>query len=172
VSVTTKGSVRQNWEIKCPEVRLIDDDNNQLGIVNIKDARQKAEEAGLDLVEISPNAKPPVCKIMDFGKYCYELGKKEKEAKKKQKQIDVKEVKFTYKIGEHDYQTKLRNCIRFLTKGAKVKVSMFFRGREKAHIDLGEKLLDRVLLDLAEYAVVDKRTPLLGSMITMILSPK
>lgn len=170
--MTTKGSVRQNWEIKCPEVRLIDDDNNQLGIVNIKDARQKAEEAGLDLVEISPNAKPPVCKIMDFGKYCYELGKKEKEAKKKQKQIDVKEVKFTYKIGEHDYQTKLRNCIRFLTKGAKVKVSMFFRGREKAHIDLGEKLLDRVLLDLAEYAVVDKRTPLLGSMITMILSPK
>lgn len=170
--MAAKGAARQNWEIKCPEVRLIDEEGNQLGITNIKEARQRAEDVGLDLVEISPNAKPPVCKIMDYGKYCYELGKKEKEAKKKQKQIDVKEVKFTYKIGEHDYQTKLRNCIRFLKKGNKVKVSMFFRGREKAHISLGEKLLDRLLVDVDEFASVDKRTPLVGSMITMVLSPK
>lgn len=167
-----KNAARQNWEIKSPEVRLIDENGEQVGVVSIKEARKRAEDASFDLVEISPNAKPPVCKIMDFGKYCYEIEKKDKEAKKKQKQFDLKEVKFTYKIGEHDYQTKLRNCVRFLTKGNKVKVSMFFRGREKTHIDLGEKLMDRLCQDLQDISQVDKRTPLVGSLITMILSPK
>ncbi len=158
-------NIRRNWQIKVPEVRLIDENGEQLGVVNSKDAKDKANESGLDLVEISPNAKPPVCKIMDYGKYVYDLEKKEKESKKKQKTVDIKEVKFTYKIGEHDYQTKLRNCIRFLDKGDKLKVSMFFRGREKAHVNLGEALIDRITEDLKEYGKIERRLPFAGSSI-------
>ena len=167
-----KNSVRHNWEIKSPQIRLIDENGNQVGIVSNKIAKNKADEAGLDLVEISPNAKPPVCKIMDYGKYCYEIGKKEKESKKKQKSFDVKEMRFTSKIEEHDYQTKLRSCERFLEKGNKVKVTMLFRGREKMHIDLGEAILNRLCNDLEHISQVDKRSKLEGRFITMILSPK
>jgi len=167
-----KTNVRHNWEIRAPQIRLIDENGNQVGIVTNKVARNKADEAGLDLVEISPNASPPVCKIMDYGKYCYELGKKEKESKKKQKHFDVKEVRFTSKIEEHDYQTKLRSCERFLEKGNKVKITMLFRGREKMHIDLGEAILNRLCSDLEQLSQVDKRTALEGKIITMILSPK
>jgi len=109
---------------------------------------------------------------MDYGKYCYSLSKKEKEAKKKQKHFELKEVKFTSKIEEHDYQTKKRNCERFLEKGNKVKISMLFRGREKMHLDLGEAILNRLCTDLEQLAIVDKRTPLEGSFITVILAPK
>ncbi|MFH1383775.1 MAG: translation initiation factor IF-3 [Candidatus Omnitrophota bacterium] len=167
-----KHHIRQNWQIKAPQVRLIDENGAQVGVVSSKEALKMAETAGLDLIEISPNATPPVCKITDYGKYCYLLVKKEKESKKKQKNVDVKEVKFTYKIGEHDYQTKMRNCVRFLEKGHNVKISMFFRGREKAHIDLGEVVLNRICTDLEDLAQVDKRTRLMGSTITMILTPK
>ena len=167
-----KVSIKHNWEIKSPQIRLIDENGNQVGVVTNKDARNNAEEAELDLVEISPNANPPVCKIMDFGKYCYELEKKEKESKKKQKHFDVKEVRFTSKIEEHDYQTKLRNCERFLEKGNKVKITMIFRGREKMHIDLGDVILNRLSSDLEQFAQIDKRSRLEGRAITMIFSPK
>ena len=136
------------------------------------DAYQRAQEEELDLVEISPNANPPVCKIMDYGKYCYEIQKKEKDAKKKQRVIELKEVKFTSKIGENDYQTKMRNCMRFLNKGNKVKISVFFRGREKMHQDLGDVLLNRIAEELDDIAIVDKRTNLIGNNMTMILSSK
>ncbi len=164
-------NVRKNNQIRVPEVRLIDENGNQVGIVPTKEALHIAQEAGLDLVEVSPTAKPPVCKVMDYGKYLYELEKKEKEAKKKQKHIEVKEVKFRYKIGEHDYQTKLRNCIKFLEKGNKVKITMFFRGREKAHVDLGEELLERIISDLSEYGQVEKRTPMVGNTMNAIIVP-
>lgn len=150
---------------------MISSDGQQVGIVANAEAYRMAQEEGLDLVEISPTAKPPVCKIMDYGKYCYELQKKEKEAKKKQSQVQLKEVKFTPKIGEHDYQTKLRNCIRFLNKGNKLKISVFFRGREKMHQDLGDVLLNRLIEDLEELSQVDKRTKLQGNNMFMVMSP-
>ena len=167
-----KNYIRHNWQIKSPQVRLIDENGEQVGITTNKEALNRAKEAGLDLVEISPNASPPVCKIMDYGKYCYALNKKEKEAKKKQKHFDIKEVKFTSKIEEHDYQTKFRNCSRFLERGNKVKITMLFRGREKMHIDLGEAVLNRLCSDLEHISQVDKRTSLEGNIITVILSPK
>lgn len=138
----------------------------------MEEGLRRAREAGLDLVEVAPDAKPPVCRVMNFGKYLYGLNKKEKEAKKKQKVIEVKEIKLTSKIGEHDYQTKLRSAIRFLSRGDKVKVRMFFRGREVTHADLGVKIIERFLTDLEDYGMVEKRTGLLGNNFLVLIAPK
>jgi translation initiation factor IF-3 len=143
---------RVNDRIRAPEIRLIGADGENVGVVTPARAMQLAEEAGLDLVEISPNATPPVCKIMDFGKFKYETQKKEAEARKKQKIIEIKEVKFRPNTDTHDYEVKMRNVVRFLEGGDKVKVTLRFRGREMAHQDLGRNLLDRVAEDVKESA--------------------
>jgi translation initiation factor IF-3 len=131
-----------------------------------------AEEGGYDLVEISPTAKPPVCRIMDYGKFLFELNKKQAEAKKKQKQFQVKELKFRPTTEEGDYQVKLRNLIRFLNHGDKVKITLRFRGREMAHQEIGMKLMERLQLDTAEYAVIEQHAKREGRQLLMVLSPK
>ncbi len=152
-------------------MRLIDQNGEQVGIVPLAQARRMAEEAELDLVEISPNAKPPVCRIMDYGKFRFEQAKKQQEAKKKQKQIQVKEVKFRPGTDEGDYQVKLRNLIRFLSEGDKAKVTLRFRGREMAHQELGSQLLKRVEDDLAPYGSVEQRPRMEGRQMVMTIAP-
>ncbi|AXQ15834.1 MULTISPECIES: translation initiation factor IF-3 [Shewanella] len=164
---------RINEEITgVPEVRLNGVDGEAIGIVSIKEAQEVADEAGLDLVEISPNAEPPVCRIMDYGKYLFDKAKAQKEQKKKQKQIQVKEVKFRPGTDENDYQVKLRNLIRFLEDGDKAKVTLRFRGREMAHQNLGMDLLNRIKGDLEEYAVVESFPKMEGRQAIMVLAPK
>jgi translation initiation factor IF-3 len=143
-----------------------------VGVVPIREALIMAEEAGLDLVEISPNASPPVCKILDFGKFKYELQKKESEARKKQKVIEVKEIKLRPGIDEHDYQVKMRSVHRFLEEGDKVKVTMRFRGREMVHQELGMKVLDRVRAELESLAKVEQMPRLEGRQMIMVMAPK
>ena len=150
---------------------MIGADGNQVGIVDIELARQKAVEAGLDLVEIVPNADPPVCRIMDHGKYRYEHSKQKQQAKKKQKKTTVKEIKFRPGTEEADYQVKLRNLIKFLSAGDKTKVTLRFRGREMVHQDLGAKLLERVEADLEEYGKVEQYPKLEGRQMVMVLAP-
>ncbi|HXH03178.1 MAG TPA: translation initiation factor IF-3 [Candidatus Competibacteraceae bacterium] len=162
---------RVNDEITAREVRLIGKDGNQIGIVSLAQAKQIAEDEDLDLVEISPNAKPPVCRIMDYGKFKFEQAKKAQEAKKKQKQIQVKEIKFRPGTDEGDYQVKLRNLIRFLTEGDKAKVTLRFRGRELAHQELGLKLLQRIEDDLKEHGTVEQRPKMEGRQMVMVLAP-
>jgi translation initiation factor IF-3 len=163
---------RINQQISIPEVRLIDAEGQQVGIVSTREALRAAEEVGLDLVEISPTAKPPVCRIMDYGKYLFEISKKQAEAKKKQKQIQVKELKFRPTTEEGDYQVKLRNLIRFLEHGDKVKITLRFRGREVAHQELGMKILERLQLDTAEFGIVEQHAKREGRQLMMVLSPK
>lgn len=153
-------------------MRLIGADGSQLGVVTRRTALQHAEEANLDLVEISPNAEPPVCRIMDYGKFLFEQGKKNNLAKKKQKKIEVKEMKFRPGTEEGDYQVKLRNLIRFLERGDKAKVTLRFRGREMSHQEFGVKLLERVQLDLASYGVVEQFPKLEGRQMVMVIAPK
>lgn len=148
------------------------DEGEQLGIVSLREALFKAEEAELDLVEIAPMAKPPVCRIMDYGKHKYRESKKLHEAKLKQKQIQVKEVKFRPGTDENDYQVKLRNLIRFLSEGDKAKITLRFRGREMAHQELGMEQLKRVEADLAEYATVEQFPKMEGRQMIMVLTPK
>ena len=143
-----------------------------VGVVPLREALIMAEEAGLDLVEISPNASPPVCKILDFGKFKYELQKKESEARKKQKVIEVKEIKLRPGIDEHDYQVKMRSVHRFLEEGDKVKVTMRFRGREMVHQELGMKVLDRVRAELDALAKVEQWPRLEGRQMIMVMAPK
>jgi len=150
---------------------LIGVDGKQVGVMPTAEARKMAEEAGLDLVEISPAVSPPVCRIMDFGKFQYEESKRRHAAKRKQKQIQVKEVKFRPGTDTGDYMTKLRNLIRFLEEGNKAKVTLRFRGREMAHQELGMQLLKRVESDLAEYATVEQYPRLEGRQMVMILNP-
>ncbi len=150
---------------------MIGADGDQVGIVDIELARQKAVEAGLDLVEIVPNADPPVCRIMDHGKYRYEHSKQKQQAKKKQKKTTVKEIKFRPGTEEADYQVKLRNLIRFLNDGDKTKVTLRFRGREMVHQELGAKLLERVEADLQEYGKVEQYPKLEGRQMVMVLAP-
>ncbi|MBL8251243.1 MAG: translation initiation factor IF-3 [Candidatus Competibacter sp.] len=169
--MAANNELRLNDEITGREVRLIDQDGEQAGIVSLLQAKRLAEEAELDLVEISPNAKPPVCRIMDYGKYRFELAKKQSEARKKQKQIQVKEIKFRPGTDEGDYQVKLRNLIRFLNDGDKAKVTLRFRGREMAHQDLGSQLLKRVEDDLAPYGAVEQRPRLEGRQMVMTIAP-
>lgn len=161
-----------NEQINVPEVRLIDADGNQVGVVSTREAMRAAEEGGFDLVEISPTARPPVCRIMDYGKYLFELSKKQAEAKKKQKQVQIKEIKFRPTTEDGDYQVKLRNLIKFLNHGDKVKISLRFRGREMAHQDIGMKIMERLQLDTAELAVVEQQAKREGRQLLMVLSPK
>jgi translation initiation factor IF-3 len=153
-------------------VRLIDANEEQAGIVSFFEALKMAEDLQLDLVEISPNATPPVCRIMDFGKFQFQQGKKLAEAKKKQKQVQVKEIKFRPGIEEGDYQVKLRNLIRFLTDGDKVKVTLRYRGREMTHQEIGRALLDRVKNDSSEHTTVEQFPKMEGRQMVMLLGPK
>lgn len=153
-------------------MRLIDAEGQQVGVVKLRDALERATEEGLDLVEIVPNAEPPVCRLMDFGRFLFDQKKKKNEAKKKQKQIQMKEVKFRPGTDEGDYQVKLRNLTRFLTEGDKAKVTMRFRGREHAHRDLGLKLLRRVEADMAELSIVEQQPQMEGRQMIMVLGPK
>ncbi len=163
---------RINQQITIAEVRLIDAEGQQVGVVSTREALRAAEEAGLDLVEISPTAKPPVCRIMDYGKYLFEISKKQAEARKKQKQIQVKELKFRPTTEEGDYQVKLRNLIRFLEHGDKVKITLRFRGREVAHQDLGMRILERLQQDTTEHGIVEQHAKREGRQLMMVLSPK
>ena len=146
-------------------------DGAQVGIVSTQEALRMAEEQDLDLVEVAPQAKPPVCRIMDYGKYKYEQALKQKEARKKQTRVDVKEIKFRPKIDIHDYETKKGHVVRFLNAGARVKVTIMFRGREMAHTELGRKILDRLVADLDETAIVDQMPKLDGRNMIMVISP-
>lgn len=164
--------MRINEEIKAKEVRVVSSTAEQLGVMSLDEALKMATSQDSDLVEISPNAKPPVCKIMDYGKFRYEQQRKEKETKKKQKVIDVKEVKIRPNIEEHDYNVKLKNVQRFLNDGDKVKVTIMFRGREMAHPELGRKVLLRLAENVAEIANVEREPRLEGKNMIMILSAK
>ena len=163
---------RVNEEIRAPQVRLIDQDGEMQGVMSARDALLKAQGVGLDLLEISPNADPPVVKILDFGKYKYELQKKKNEAKKKQKVIVVKEVQFRPRIDEHDFDFKKNNIVRFLQHGDKVKASIRFRGREMTHMELGRAVLDRLLTEIKEYGAGENAHPdIQGNRMTMVISP-
>ncbi|MGV6838599.1 MAG: translation initiation factor IF-3 [Planktomarina sp.] len=162
---------RVNDRIRASEIRLIDENGENVGVVTPNRAMMMAEDAGLDLVEISPNANPPVCKIMDFGKFKYEQQKRESEARKKQKIIEVKEVKFRPNTDKHDYEVKMRNVLKFLGNGDKVKVTLRFRGREMAHQDLGRDLLLRVAEDTKEHGKVEHMPKMEGRQMIMIIGP-
>ena len=151
---------------------MIGADGEQVGVVAIADAQQAATEADLDLVEIVPNAEPPVCRVMDYGKFLFEENKKKHAAKKKQKQIQVKEVKFRPGTDIGDYKVKLRNLIRFLDNGDRVKVTLRFRGREMAHQELGAQLLDRVAADVEGHGAVEQRSRMEGRLMVMVIAPK
>lgn len=161
-----------NEEIRVPQVRLIDSEGEMIGVLPIREALARAAEAGLDLLEISPNAVPPVCKLTDFGKFKYEQQKKRNEAKKKQKVIEIKEIKMRPNIDDHDYGVKMRAMISFLEEGDKVKVTLRFRGREMAHMDLGAKVLERVRTELDEKAKVEQMPRVEGRQMVMVLTPK
>jgi translation initiation factor IF-3 len=161
-----------NYEINVPMVRLVDVDGEMIGIVPIRQAMTKAEESGFDLVEISPNADPPVCKLLDFGKFKYEQQKKKNEARKRQKIIEVKEIKLRPNIDDHDYDVKMRAATSFLDEGDKVKVTMRFRGREMMHQDIGMNVLMRVKDQLDPLAKVEQTPQLEGRQMTMVLAPK
>jgi len=163
---------RANEQINSPQIRLIDYTGDNLGVVPIGEALARAEETGLDLVEISPNADPPVCKILDYGKLKYEEQKKRNVARKKQKVIEVKEIKMRPNIDVHDYDFKMRAIHRFLDEGDKVKVTMRFRGREMAHQEIGMQVLERVRGDLEALAKVEQTPKMEGRQMTMIMAPK
>jgi len=164
--------VRRNEDISAPQVRVIAADGSQAGVMSRYDALQMAAAAELDLVEVSPTAEPPVVRIMDYGKFLFEQNKKAHSAKRKQKQIQVKEVKFRPGTGEADYQIKLRNLTRFLTEGDKAKVTLRFRGREMVHQDIGRRLLERVSTDLAPHSVVEQNPLMEGKQMIMVFAPK
>ncbi|MBK9160221.1 MAG: translation initiation factor IF-3 [Nitrosomonadales bacterium] len=165
-------SQRLNEMITAPQVRLIGVEKEPLGIVNIAEALRLAGEAELDLVEISPLAEPPVCRIMDFGKFKYAESKKQHEAKLRQKQVQIKEIKFRPGTDEGDYNIKLRNLIKFLQDGDKTKITLRFRGREMAHQEIGMRLIERVRADLEEHGVVEQFPKMEGRQMVMVLSPK
>jgi translation initiation factor IF-3 len=168
----TREGPRVNDDIAVQRVRLVDERGNMVGVVGRNEALTMASDAGLDLVEIAPNADPPVCKILDFGKYKYEEQKKKNEARKKQKIIEVKEIKLRPSIDDHDYDVKMRSMIKFIEEGDKVKVTMRFRGRELAHQELGMDVLVRVRDDLDEIAKVEQMPRMEGRQMIMVMSPK
>ncbi|TYP49811.1 bacterial translation initiation factor 3 (bIF-3) [Thermosediminibacter litoriperuensis] len=170
--ITKEKELEVNYEIRAREVRVIDTDGKQLGIMPLKEALRIAQERQLDLVKVAPQAKPPVCKIMDYGKYKYEQSKKEKEARKNQKVISIKEIRMSPNIEEHDFQVRVKNALRFLDDGNKVKVTIRFRGREITHTQLGEDVLKRLADSVREKGVVEKPPVIEGRNMVMILSPK
>ncbi len=161
-----------NRDIRAKEVRVIDADGEQAGILSIEDALELAENQDLDLVEVSPNAQPPVCKIMDHGKYRYELTKKKQDAKKKQRNVQIKEIKVRPKTGDHDLETKARHIQKFIEKNDKVKITLMFRGREIILKDQANEVMEKVVDLTKDYAVVDQPPKFEGRMITMMLAPK
>lgn len=161
-----------NEQIRDKEVRLIGQEGEQLGIVSLKEAQQLANEKNLDLVKIAPQGKPPVCKIMDYGKYKFDAAKKEKEARKNQKQISVKEVRFSASIDTHDFETKVRNAQKFLKAGDKVKVSVMFRGREMMHTQKGAEILEQAMKLLEEFGVAENKPKLEGRNMAIVVAPK
>ena len=163
---------RVNEDIRVPQVRLIDQDGEMLGVMTAREAIQRAYSVGLDLLEISPNADPPVCKILDFGKFKYEQQKKKNEAKKRQKVIEIKEIKVRPNIDENDYQVKLRAMKSFIEEGDKVKVTLRFRGREMAHQDIGVKVLERIRGDMDAATKVDQMPTLENRQMVMVLTPR
>ena len=163
---------RVNEQIEAEKVRVVNADGEMVGVISKEEGIEIAFEAGLDLVEVSPNADPPVCKVLNYGKYKYEAQKKANEARKKQKVIDVKEIKMRPGIDEHDYQVKMRSVRRFLDEGDKVKMTIRFRGREMAHQELGMKVLDRVREDVDELAKVEQFPKSEGRLMTMVIAPK
>jgi translation initiation factor IF-3 len=169
--IAAQKDTRLNNEIRSPEVRLIGPEGEQVGVVSIEEALQQADDAELDLVEIVPTAEPPVCRIMDYGKFKFEQNKKKQAARKKQKQIHLKEIKFRPGTEEGDYQVKLRKLVDFLGNGDKAKVTVRFRGREMAHQELGANLLKRIEADLEEYGTVEQFPKMEGRQMVMIISP-
>ncbi|MBE3035530.1 MAG: translation initiation factor IF-3 [Candidatus Atribacteria bacterium] len=167
---TTK--LRINEEIKAEKIRLIDFEGKQVGVVSKKEGLELAEKSNLDLVEVAPEAKPPVCRIIDYGKYKYLLEKKNKTGKKKQKSGGMKEIKMRPNIGEHDYNFKVKNLCKFLEEGNQVKITIMFKGREMNYVDLGRKLLERIIEDTNEIAKVLKEPKLEGRNMTLVLMPK
>ena len=163
---------RINDEIRVPQVRLIDDAGEMIGVMSAREALIRAYDVGLDLVEISPNAVPPVCKILDYGKYKYEQQKKAYEARKKQKVVEIKEIKVRPNIDDHDYEVKMKQMKNFIGEGDKVKVTLRFRGREMAHQELGVKVLERIRSDLIELVKVEQMPKLENRQMVMVISPK
>ncbi len=161
-----------NERIESDSVRLVDENGENVGVVSLDDALDRADEAGLDLVEVAPEAKPPVCKILDYGKFKYEAQKKANEARKKQKVIDVKEIKMRPNIDHHDYDVKMRAMNKFLGEGDKIKVTLRFRGREMAHQNLGLKVLERVRDDLESVSKVEQFPKMEGRQMTMVIAPR
>jgi translation initiation factor IF-3 len=168
----SKETLRINDEIRVREVRVTSATGEQLGIMTTQEALRQAEEQHLDLVEVAPKAKPPVCRIMDFGRYRYEQQKRDKEAKKKQKVVTIKEVKLRPNIEDHDFNVKLKNALRFLEEGNKVKVTIMFRGRELSHQDLGRAVLQKVAVELKDLVIIERDAKLEGKNMIMILAPK
>jgi translation initiation factor IF-3 len=166
-----KSSVRINEQIRVSSARIIDQDGNMLGVLNLNDALSKAEEVGLDLVEVAPNASPPVCKIIDYGKYKYELQKKLHDAKRNQKKSDTKEIKLRPSIDSGDYDVKLRNAKKFIADGNRVKVSMVFRGREITHHQVGMDIINAFKSDLSDVAKIDFAPKMEGKQIFMVVAP-
>lgn len=163
--------IRTNHKIRVPTVRCTSSTGEMLGVLQTRDALRIAKEQGMDLVEISPNARPPVCKIMDFGKYRYDQGQKRKQQRKHQHSAAVKEIKFRPNVAEHDYETKVNHVRKFIEKGHKVKVSLTFRGRENAHRELGFAVVERVLKDCEDISNVDMQPKRVGRMVASMLSP-
>jgi translation initiation factor IF-3 len=161
-----------NWDIRAPEVRVIDPDGNQVGVLPVKEAIKIAEERGLDLVEVAPTSQPPVCRIMNYGKYKYQQSKRTQEARKHQTVIHIKEVKVRPRTEEHDFQFKLRHVKRFLDEGNKVKISILFRGREIAHPEFGKELLNRFVEGVKDMSTIEQFPRLEGRNMVMILAPK
>jgi len=164
--------LRVNWRIKAKELRVVDENGQQVGIMTSDEALRRAEEAGLDLVEVAPQAKPPVARIMDYSKFKYEQEKKDREARKKQHVIHVKEIRIKPKIEEHDYQVKKNAIDKFLKRGDKVKISMMFKGRQIAHVDLGQNVLNRVAKDMAAIGELEFGPKMTGRTMLMVLAPK
>lgn len=171
-SIAAEREDRRNEQINAPRVRVVGVEGEMIGVMMTRDAIARAEELGVDLVEVSPNADPPVCKLMDYGKYVYQKDKAQHAAKRKQKQIQVKEVKFRPTTEDGDYQTKLRNMTRFLEEGDKVKVTIRYRGRELAHQELGQRLMDRIRNELGEMIVVEQHPRLEGKQAVMVIAAK
>jgi len=172
VSSIKKGYTRINKEIRASQVRLIDAEGHNKGLVSLEAALAEAEKEGLDLVEVAPNADPPVCKIMDYGKYKYQKSKRDHEAKKSQHIIHIKEIKLRPKTDEHDFQFKLKHVKKFLEDKDKVKITLRFRGREMVHMHLGKKILDRMAEETAELGVVEQAPKIEGRLMTMVIAPK
>ncbi len=170
--IIKKRAVRVNEQIDSPTVRLVDENGEQVGIVNAMDAIKRAEVAGLDLVEVSPNSAPPVCKIMDFGKFKYELAKKEKETKKKQHVILTKEIRMRPKIDEHDFNFKVKHAIKFIEEGHRVKASVMFRGREMVHLEFGNRVIEKFKEALEEVAKIEKDAKMEGGQLVIFFTKK